>query len=45
MEENIFSPPPTKDVEKIIRAFKRTGIYNKEFLRSLKRGLRRSSSP
>jgi hypothetical protein len=43
MEENIFAPPPTKDIEKIIRAFEKTGIYNKEFLKSLKRGLRRSS--
>ena len=43
IEENIFAPPPTKDIEKIIRVFKRTGIYSKEFLRSLKRGLRRSS--
>jgi len=43
MEENIFAPPPTKDIKKIIRAFERTGIYSKEFLRSLKRGLRRSS--
>jgi hypothetical protein len=43
MEENIFAPPPIKDIEKIIRAFERTGIYSKEFLRSLKRGLRRSS--
>ncbi len=43
MEEDIFAPPPTKDIEKIIRAFEKTGIYSKEFLRSLKRGLRRSS--
>jgi hypothetical protein len=32
MEENIFSPPPTKYIEKIIRAFEKTGIYSKEFL-------------
>jgi hypothetical protein len=38
MEENIFAPPPTKDIEKIIRAFERTGIYSKEFLSSLKKG-------
>jgi hypothetical protein len=43
MEENIFVPPPTNDIEKIIKAFEKTGIYSKEFLRSLKRGLRRSS--
>jgi hypothetical protein len=43
MEDNIFAPPPTKDIEKIIRAFERTGIYSKEFLKILKRGLRRSS--
>jgi hypothetical protein len=43
MEENIFAPPPTKDIKKIIRAFEKTGIYSKEFLRSLKKGLRRSS--
>jgi hypothetical protein len=43
MEENIFSPPPTKNIEKIIKAFERTGIYSKEFIKSLKRGLKRSS--
>lgn len=43
MEEDIFAPPPTRNIEKIIRAFEKTGIYSKEFLRSLKRGLRRSS--
>lgn len=43
MEEDIFSPPPTKNIREIIRAFKKTKIYSPEFLKSLERGLRRSS--
>ncbi|MDP3785337.1 MAG: hypothetical protein Q8R12_04760 [bacterium] len=43
MEENLFSPPPTRNVKKIIDEFKKTGLYNQKFLESLKNGLRRSS--
>ncbi len=43
IEEDIFSPPPTKRVEEIIKAFKQTKLYNKEFLGSLEKGLKRSS--
>jgi hypothetical protein len=43
IEEDIFAPPPTKNIEEILRAFKKTKIYSSEFLKSLERGLRRSS--
>ena len=43
IEGDIFSPPPTKDIKEIIRAFKKTGNYNQEFMDSLKKGLKRSS--
>ncbi|MBI5676159.1 MAG: hypothetical protein HZC48_10105 [Nitrospirae bacterium] len=43
IEEDIFSPPPTKETKKIIDAFQKTGLYNQEFLVSLEKGLKRSS--
>ncbi|MBI3583498.1 MAG: hypothetical protein HY096_06045 [Nitrospinae bacterium] len=43
IEEDIFAPPPTKKIEEIINAFKQTKHYKKEFLKSLEKGLRRSS--
>lgn len=42
IESDIFSPPPTKDIKEIIGAFKKTGIYNQQFIDSLKKGLKRS---
>ena len=43
IEEDIFSPPPTKDVNKIIKAFQETGLYNRKFIDSLEKGLKRSA--
>ncbi len=43
IEEDIFSPPPTKDVKGIIKAFQKTGLYNRKFIDSLEKGLKRSS--
>lgn len=43
MKENIFSPPPVKNIKEIVKAFRGTKIYNDKFLESLERGLRRSS--
>lgn len=42
-KEDIFSSPPTRNVKEIIRAFKETGIYSSEFIKSLGKGLKRSS--
>lgn len=42
IEEDIFSPPPTKNIKEVIKAFKETGEYNAESLKSLERGLKRS---
>lgn len=42
-EEDVFSPPPTRNAEKIVEEFKETGLYNQKFLNSLKKGLKRSS--
>lgn len=41
--EDLFSSPPTRNPEEIIESFEETGLYNKSFLKSLKRGLSRSS--
>lgn len=43
IESDIFSPPPTKDINEIINDFKKTGIYNQKFISSLEKGLKRSS--
>jgi hypothetical protein len=43
MEEDIFAPPPTKSIREVLRAFEKTKIYSPKFLKSLERGLKRSS--
>ena len=43
LNEDFFSPPPTRNVKEVIAAFKATGKYNKLFLQSLEKGLKRSS--
>ena len=43
VEEDIFTPPPTKQVGEILSAFRATGKYSRKFLQSLEKGLRRSS--
>lgn len=43
IEEDIFSPPPTKDIKTIVKAFQNTGLYNEKFISSLEKGLKRSS--
>lgn len=42
-EENMFSPPPTRNVKDIVSAFRRTKKYSNKFLEALGRGLKRSS--
>lgn len=43
LEEDIFAPPPTKNPKKVAREFRRSGLYNQKFLKSLEKGLERSS--
>ena len=43
LKEDMFASPPTRSVKKIIESFKETRRYNKEFLKSLEEGLKRSS--
>ncbi|MEK7263105.1 MAG: hypothetical protein AAB071_01165 [Bacteroidota bacterium] len=43
IEGDIFSSPPTKNIDEIVSAFSATQKYNKNFLQSLKKGLSRSS--
>ena len=43
LHEDIFSPPPTKSVKNVIRAFRATKKYNRNFLKGLERGLKQSS--
>ncbi|MBU3925878.1 hypothetical protein KJ763_01780 [Patescibacteria group bacterium] len=43
MKEDIFSSPPTRNIKDVISAFKATKKYNKNFIKSLERGLTQSS--
>ncbi|MEW5907774.1 MAG: hypothetical protein AB1643_01135 [Patescibacteria group bacterium] len=43
MQKDIFSPPPTKNVKEVISAFQKTKCYNKNFIKSLEKGLSRSN--
>ncbi|MEK7657931.1 MAG: hypothetical protein AAB366_01930 [Patescibacteria group bacterium] len=43
MENDIFSPPPTRYIAEIINAFKITKRYNRQFIEKLEKGLKRSS--
>lgn len=43
LEEDFFSPPKTRDSKIILKAFKETKRYSSNFLKSLERGLKRSS--
>jgi hypothetical protein len=43
LEADIFSSPPTRSRQAIIRVFKTSKRYNQKFLRSLEKGLKRSS--
>ncbi len=43
LKEDVFSPPPAKIVKTVTKAFQETGRYNEKFLKSLERGLKRSS--
>lgn len=43
IQDDIFSPPPTKSASAVIKGFKATEKYNEKFLESLKKGLARSS--
>ena len=41
--ENIFTSPPTRSVKEAIKSFRATKLYSPDFLRSLAKGLKRSS--
>jgi len=43
LEEDFFACPPTKNTKDAIMEFKKSGLYNQKFLKSLERGLARSS--
>ena len=43
MEGDLFSPPPTRSAREIQVAFKSAKKYNQKFLKSLGKGLKRSS--
>lgn len=42
-KEDIFASPPTRDIKEIITSFRATGHYSAAFLKSLEKGLKRSS--
>ena len=41
--DDLFASPPTKNPSIVVNAFKKTGLYNKHFLASLEKGLKRSA--
>lgn len=41
--EDIFSPPPARSADYVLAEFAATGKYSAAFLKSLERGLKRSS--
>lgn len=43
LKENIFCPPPEKNVKEVINAFKKIKKYSPAFIKSLEKGLKRSS--
>ena len=43
LDADLFSSPPTKNIEQVIEAFKKTGRYNHAFLKSLENGFKRSA--
>lgn len=42
--EELLSPPPVREVKSIMSAFRTTGKYSEQFLKSVERGLRESPS-
>lgn len=43
LEEDIFACPPAKNIKEVVREFKKTNLYSQDFLKSLEKGLGRSS--
>jgi hypothetical protein len=43
LKEDLFASPPTRNIKKVIESFRKTGLYNKKFLKDLEKGLKRSS--
>ncbi len=43
LETDLFAPPPSRKPADIVSAFRATKRYNKKFLASLHKGLKRSS--
>ena len=43
LEEDIFGPPPTRNSKTILKEFRKARKYNQKFLKSLAKGLKRSS--
>jgi len=43
LEEDLFASPPTRNTKVIVKEFQATNLYNQRFLKSLARGLKRSS--
>ena len=40
--QELFTPPPTRDIKKVLAAFRGTKRYSSHFLKSMEKGLRRS---
>ncbi|MDP2593190.1 MAG: hypothetical protein Q8P52_00870 [bacterium] len=42
-QDELYVPPPTRSREEVLRAFRGTRRYSRQFLESVAKGLRRSS--
>ncbi|MDI6602842.1 MAG: hypothetical protein QME57_01840 [Patescibacteria group bacterium] len=42
-KKDIFASPPTRKIKEIIKSFRETKLYSPQFLKSLEKGLKRSS--
>ncbi len=43
LKEDIFTSPPTRSIREVVKSFRATGKYTRGFLKSLEKGLGRSS--
>ena len=43
IRKDVFSSVPTRDAKEVVREFAKTKLYNKDFLKSLEKGLKRSN--
>lgn len=43
VEKDLFSSPPVRNINQVVKSFRNTKKYSSDFIKSLERGLKRSS--